>query len=46
MVALENDIIVYQNEIQQLHKAREDDAQIREDMLAEIQKLEEDKEQF
>ena len=46
MVALENDIIMYQNEIQKLQKAREDDAQIRDEMLAEIEQLEEDKEQF
>ena len=46
MVALENDIIVYQNEIQKLQKAREDDAQIRDDMLVEIERLEQDKEQF
>ena len=45
MVALENDYLMQQNEINNLHKAREDDAKIREDMLAEIQKLEDDKEQ-
>ena len=36
MVALENDYIMQQNEINNLLKAREDDAKIREDMLAEI----------
>ena len=45
MVALENDCMIQQNEINNLLKAREDDAKIREDMLAEIQRLEDDKEQ-